>query len=1152
MKKIAAFLLAAVMVTGLVPAMAFAEEPNTGNSASEGYVLMNIPYDDFYEEEGVSGVDAVTSATKNKPRTGTLAGGSYHIDPEGTDITGVIYPVYVEDMSVLADCVQITDDSSVDITVTNRGQTTTTTYAGKDALFESASYSYYVLDEEPSYYKELSGSNGSFSFSVVKGDVTEVTGVEGEVTVGARHADIEIKLSGTTGINQGDKVSGIVLTFDDNSKMGLKHIENIWRATEIGGSTSDLGGKTIKNIRYYTQTSVIDFPVNIIISDAGYVLMNIPYADFYKAELGENAPEVDAVTSATKNKPRTGTLAGGSYHVDPAGTDISGVIYPVFVTDTTVLEDFTEITDESSVDITVTNRGQTTTTTYEGKDALFESASYSYYVLDEKPARYKTLTAEDGELSFSAVSGRAVSVEGVTYEAEYNTHHKNFVEIHLSDTEFVKQGDTISGAIVTFSDGSSMALRHIVNIWRGTWIGSDKAEEFAGKTITNIRYYTQNGVYDYPVNIPIKQSSDPVSAAFTDSTTVSLTGLPDDIQNPKATVQTVVGRGETPTVIADGVDVANGVVTTTEAAESGTTYEVIVSSDNYAEQETTIKYFLSQLIGTYQPLFEGATFNEEYDHYWHDYTAAVVGASGADDMVAYMKSAVNADGYGEEAVPPNFYCGFTNDVKTIEFGGEDGATVTFTKEDGTKVTRSYAFLKDAAATGQYGDYPMSMDGYLFKAKDAEENDPFAYLLMFPDTPDTTYHLEFRYGAAEEDLLKLLEGPCGYWVASAIQTSALTEEDEDTLQKVISLFVVENMAEMTTEETKAQRRGLVGTWDCDFSAFPEYGDAKMYIVLSADGTGKTYADFTGTGKPALTAEYTFFAYDNNASDGKESGTYIALNPTADTVTPGEYEITRINGKKALVFTSNEGVITYYLRKEQSGGGGGGGSSAVSKFTLTYETNGGSEIKAESYSSGTKVTLDKTPVREGYTFTGWYSDKELTQKITSIQMNSSKTVYAGWTQNGSQPVNPDAPDENTSLIEIRIGSTKYKLNGKDMEMDSAPFIDENDRTMLPVRVVANALGISDDDIAWDNETKTASFTRPDGKVVSCTVGVKNIKIGDEVIEIDTAPVIRNDRIYLPMRALFNAFNVSDAHIIWDGASKTVTVTKEALDDIKALTE
>ncbi|MFR1506244.1 MAG: S-layer homology domain-containing protein [Agathobaculum sp.] len=66
----------------------------------------------------------------------------------------------------------------------------------------------------------------------------------------------------------------------------------------------------------------------------------------------------------------------------------------------------------------------------------------------------------------------------------------------------------------------------------------------------------------------------------------------------------------------------------------------------------------------------------------------------------------------------------------------------------------------------------------------------------------------------------------------------------------------------------------------------------------------------------------------------------------------------------------------------------------RYTLHYESNGGTAYKDERYSSGTKVTLDKTPTRESYTFTGWYADKELTQKISSIKMTSDKTVYAGW--------------------------------------------------------------------------------------------------------------------------------------------------------------
>lgn len=77
---------------------------------------------------------------------------------------------------------------------------------------------------------------------------------------------------------------------------------------------------------------------------------------------------------------------------------------------------------------------------------------------------------------------------------------------------------------------------------------------------------------------------------------------------------------------------------------------------------------------------------------------------------------------------------------------------------------------------------------------------------------------------------------------------------------------------------------------------------------------------------------------------------------------------------------------------------GGSHSTRKYTLTYESNGGTAYQDERYSSGTKVTLDKAPIRESYTFTGWYADEELTDKITSVTMTSDKTVYAGWVATG----------------------------------------------------------------------------------------------------------------------------------------------------------
>ena len=95
---------------------------------------------------------------------------------------------------------------------------------------------------------------------------------------------------------------------------------------------------------------------------------------------------------------------------------------------------------------------------------------------------------------------------------------------------------------------------------------------------------------------------------------------------------------------------------------------------------------------------------------------------------------------------------------------------------------------------------------------------------------------------------------------------------------------------------------------------------------------------------------------------------------------------------------DATVTAAFTNTKDSSGGGGGGSHTTKYTLHYESNGGTTYKDERYSSGTVVTLDKVPIRESYTFTGWYADKELTKKISSIKMTSDKTVYAGWKATG----------------------------------------------------------------------------------------------------------------------------------------------------------
>ena len=251
-----------------------------------------------------------------------------------------------------------------------------------------------------------------------------------------------------------------------------------------------------------------------------YVLMNIPYADFYKAELNKNTAKVDATTSATKTKTKS-TLANGSYHADNTGEHISGITYPVKIKAGTDLSKLTKITDTSKVSITVNMKGKEITTEYKGKDALFESADYSYYVLSTAPAYYKELTVnEDGTYSFGKTTATEKTVEGAAIEkfktsSKYGDYQLNLNFDKVADSDQISGNTKVLAAVITTTDGTQYGLRHVENIWKGTefaWgtgfttqshgcpISGEHYASMMGKTIDAVTYYTENGVVKYDID----------------------------------------------------------------------------------------------------------------------------------------------------------------------------------------------------------------------------------------------------------------------------------------------------------------------------------------------------------------------------------------------------------------------------------------------------------------------------------------------------------------------------------------------------------------------------------------------------------------------------------------------------------------------------
>ena len=70
-----------------------------------------------------------------------------------------------------------------------------------------------------------------------------------------------------------------------------------------------------------------------------------------------------------------------------------------------------------------------------------------------------------------------------------------------------------------------------------------------------------------------------------------------------------------------------------------------------------------------------------------------------------------------------------------------------------------------------------------------------------------------------------------------------------------------------------------------------------------------------------------------------------------------------------------------------------------FTVTFNTDGGSQIENQKVMYGQLVEVEENPVKEGYTFTGWYTDKDCKNQfdVTKDKVSDSMTLYSGWKKN-----------------------------------------------------------------------------------------------------------------------------------------------------------
>ena len=502
-----------------------------------------------------------------------------------------------------------------------------------------------------------------------------------------------------------------------------------------------------------------------------YVLMNIPYAEFYKAETTGNDIAVDAFTSATKNKTRTKGLAGGSYHENADGSKIDGITYAVKVDPSVDLSKYKEVKDGDSVEITVTNRGQTTTTTLTGKDTLFENASYAYYPLTEAPANYKEVSVDaDGNLVFSEVKGQeATKVEGVTAELLTETSYGDY-ELDLDGLPEEIKSDNVNAVVVKTTDGTAYGMRHLENIWRGNEIAwstgftsevhgcptsSEHYKSMMGKTIDSIEYYTTNGVYTMDIaDIYVPVKSETTKSEVADA----------DIAAGKTTINVQLPDGFDPEYSVDGLDVSveGNVLTFKAATESRAAASVKPGKYTLTIKDKNKKY--ADVVTTFTLTTKDmpAAYDEE------------------------NKKLVEAEGFDIDALKA-----YLGNITSVNVNGKDYAasgrgSVVIINKDGTIKTDADPF-KDAVAGTEF-QITVASTGY---------TTPLTFTYKIAETPapaevDTT---ALEAAIAEADNLKEADYTADSWAAyqAALQNARTVLEAKESQDAVDQALAALNAA-----------------------------------------------------------------------------------------------------------------------------------------------------------------------------------------------------------------------------------------------------------------------------------------------------------------------------------------------------------------------
>ena len=138
----------------------------------------------------------------------------------------------------------------------------------------------------------------------------------------------------------------------------------------------------------------------------------------------------------------------------------------------------------------------------------------------------------------------------------------------------------------------------------------------------------------------------------------------------------------------------------------------------------------------------------------------------------------------------------------------------------------------------------------------------------------------------------------------------------------------------------------------------------------------------------------------------------------------------------------------------------------------------------------------------------------------------------TENEEKNNTPDS-DSQKPQVKMAIGDTNMVIGDRVVAFDTPPYINEDSRSMFPVRVISEAFGAVVD---WNGANQTVTVT-VDDRVVTMNIGSNVMYINGVPTTMNTAPEITNNRTFIPIRDIANAIGIQN--VSWDDKTNTVII-------------